>query len=165
MLVSNSLKIGLQSLKFGLNWQFHYFKPTLSAILVTIATGKSKINARILRLGYSSNKPTRWNWWKATFSFCLQLSLAWKKFYNLGAPKGNPSRHDYKNCWLGLEESKQTNIAVNIFATYFSLYKVSIKAEMKPSPLFSAWKRCLFVVMSTTYIQVHFRKVFHVSKQ
>ena len=40
-----------KSLKFGLKWQFLYFKPILSAILVTIATGKSKINARILHLG------------------------------------------------------------------------------------------------------------------
>ena len=42
-------------------WQFLYFKPILSAILVTIATGKSKINARILHLpmGFSSNKPIR----------------------------------------------------------------------------------------------------------
>ena len=38
-------------------WHFLHFKPILSAILVTIATGKSKINARILHLGYSSNKP------------------------------------------------------------------------------------------------------------
>ena len=36
-----------KSLKFGLKWQFLYFKPILSAVLVTIATGKSKINARI----------------------------------------------------------------------------------------------------------------------
>ena len=50
-----------KSLKFGLKWQFLYFNPNLSAILVTIATGKSKINARILHLGYSSNKPIRWN--------------------------------------------------------------------------------------------------------
>ena len=48
-----------KSLKFGLKWQFLFFKPILSAILVTIATGKSKINARILPLGYSSNKPIR----------------------------------------------------------------------------------------------------------
>ena len=34
-------KIGLKSLKFGLKCQFLYFKPILSAILVTIATGKS----------------------------------------------------------------------------------------------------------------------------
>ena len=40
-------------------WQFLYFKPIMLAILVTIATGKSKINARILHLGYSSNKPIR----------------------------------------------------------------------------------------------------------
>ena len=54
------LKISVfKSLKFGLKWQFFYFKPILSAILVTIATGKSKINARILHLGYSSNKPIR----------------------------------------------------------------------------------------------------------
>ena len=50
-----------KSLKFGLRWKFLYFKPILTAILVTIATGKGKINARILRLGYSSNKPIRWN--------------------------------------------------------------------------------------------------------
>ena len=31
-----------KSLKFGLKWQFLYFKPILSVILVTIATGKSK---------------------------------------------------------------------------------------------------------------------------
>ena len=43
-----------KSLKFCLIWQFLYFKPILSAILVTIATDKSKINARILDLGYSS---------------------------------------------------------------------------------------------------------------
>ena len=48
-----------KSLKFGLKWQFLYLKPILSAILVTIATGKSKINARILHFGYSSNKPIR----------------------------------------------------------------------------------------------------------
>ena len=48
-----------KSLKFDLKWQFLYFKPILSAILVTIATGKSKINARILHLGCSSNKPIR----------------------------------------------------------------------------------------------------------
>ena len=48
-----------KSLKFGLKWQFLYFKPILSSILVTIATGKSKINARILHLGYSSNKSIR----------------------------------------------------------------------------------------------------------
>ena len=58
-----------KSLKFGLNWQFLYFKPILSAILVTIATGKSNINAKISHLSYSSNKPIRCNWWKATFSF------------------------------------------------------------------------------------------------
>ena len=51
-----------KSLKFGLKWQFLYFKPILSAILVTIATGQSNPNARILHLGYSSNKPIRWNW-------------------------------------------------------------------------------------------------------
>ena len=34
-----------------------YFKPILSAILVTIATRESEINAKILLLGYSSNKP------------------------------------------------------------------------------------------------------------
>ena len=34
-------------------------RPPLSAILVTIVTGKSKINARILHLGYSSNKSIR----------------------------------------------------------------------------------------------------------
>ena len=28
-----------KSLKFGLKWQFLYFKPILSAILVSIATG------------------------------------------------------------------------------------------------------------------------------
>ena len=45
-----------KSLKFGLKWQFLYFKPILSAFLVTIATGKSKKKiARILHLGYSSN--------------------------------------------------------------------------------------------------------------
>ena len=31
-----------KSLQFGLKWQFLYFKPILSAILDTIATGKSK---------------------------------------------------------------------------------------------------------------------------
>ena len=31
-----------KSLKFGLKWQFLYLKPILSAILVTLATGKSK---------------------------------------------------------------------------------------------------------------------------
>ena len=51
-----------KSLKFGLKWEFLYFKPILSAILVTIATGKSKINARILHLGQSSNRPIRWYW-------------------------------------------------------------------------------------------------------
>ena len=58
-----------KSLKFGLKWQFLFFKPILSAILVTIATGKSKINARILHLGYISNKQIRWNWWKRNFQF------------------------------------------------------------------------------------------------
>ena len=53
------LKIGLQKPQIWLKWQFLYFKPILSAILVTIATGKSKIKARILHLGYSSNKPIR----------------------------------------------------------------------------------------------------------
>ena len=48
-----------KSLKFGLNWQFLYFKPILSAISVTIATGKSKTYARILHVGYSANKPIR----------------------------------------------------------------------------------------------------------
>ena len=47
------------SLTSGQKWQFLCFKPILSAILVTIATGKSKINVRILHLGYSSNKPIR----------------------------------------------------------------------------------------------------------
>ena len=46
-----------KSLEFGLKWHFLYFKPILSAILVTIATDKNKINARILHLGYSYNKP------------------------------------------------------------------------------------------------------------
>ena len=59
-------KLVSKSLKYGLIWQFLYFKPILLAILVTIATGKSKLNARILHLGYSSNKPIRRNWWKAT---------------------------------------------------------------------------------------------------
>ena len=40
-----------KGLNFGLKWQFLYFKLILSAILVTIATGKSKINAIILHLG------------------------------------------------------------------------------------------------------------------
>ena len=44
-------------LKFGIKWQFLYFKPIKSAILVTIATGKTKTVARILHLGYSSNNP------------------------------------------------------------------------------------------------------------
>ena len=48
-------KSASKSLKFGLEWQFLFFEPILSAILVTIATGKSKINARILHLGFSSN--------------------------------------------------------------------------------------------------------------
>ena len=50
-----------KSLKFGnfSKWQFFYFKSILTSILVTIATGKSKINARILHLGYSSNKQIR----------------------------------------------------------------------------------------------------------
>ena len=48
-----------KSFKFCQNWQFLYFKPILSAILVTIATGKSKIKARIVNLGYSSNKLIR----------------------------------------------------------------------------------------------------------
>ena len=52
-------KLVSKSLKFSLKWQFLYFKPILLAFLVTIATGKSKINARILHLGYSSNKPIR----------------------------------------------------------------------------------------------------------
>ena len=34
----------------------YMFKPILSAILVTVATGKSKINARILHLSYFSNE-------------------------------------------------------------------------------------------------------------
>ena len=36
-----------KSLKFGLKLQFLYFKHILSAILVTIESGKSEINARI----------------------------------------------------------------------------------------------------------------------
>ena len=48
-----------KSLKFGLKWQFLYFKPILLAILVTLATGKSEINARNLHLGCSSNKQIR----------------------------------------------------------------------------------------------------------
>ena len=48
-----------KSLQFGLKWQFLYFKLIWSAILVTIATGKSIINGRNLHLGYSSNKPIR----------------------------------------------------------------------------------------------------------
>ena len=36
-----------KSLKFSLKWQFLHFKPIMLAILVTKATGKSKINARI----------------------------------------------------------------------------------------------------------------------
>ena len=48
-----------KNLKQNLKWQFLYFKPILYAILVTIATGKSKIYARILYLGYSSNKQIR----------------------------------------------------------------------------------------------------------
>ena len=58
-----------KSLKFGLKWQFLYFKPILSAILVTIATGKSKINARILQLGYSSDKPNKMKLVKINFQF------------------------------------------------------------------------------------------------
>ena len=46
-----------KSLKFGLKGQFLYIKPILLNILVTIATSIGKINARILHLGYSSNKP------------------------------------------------------------------------------------------------------------
>ena len=42
VLISNSLKIGLKSLKFGPKWQYLYFKPILSAIFVTIATVKLK---------------------------------------------------------------------------------------------------------------------------
>ena len=61
----------VNGLNLAQKWQFLYFKPILSAILVTIATCKSKTNARILHLGYSSNKPIRWNWWKATFRFWL----------------------------------------------------------------------------------------------
>ena len=53
LILKNSVS---KSLKFGLKWQFLYFKPILLAILVTIATCKSKINARILHFGYSSNK-------------------------------------------------------------------------------------------------------------
>ena len=60
-----------KSLKFGLKLQFLYLRPILLVILVTIATVKSKINARILHFGYSSNKPIGWNSWKATFSFWL----------------------------------------------------------------------------------------------
>ena len=58
-----------KSLKFGLKWQFLYFKPILSAILVTIATGKSKINDRILHLGYSSKKPNKMKLVKSHFQF------------------------------------------------------------------------------------------------
>ena len=42
VLISYSKKSVSKSLKFGLKWQFLYFKPILSAILVTIATGKVK---------------------------------------------------------------------------------------------------------------------------
>ena len=60
VLISKFLKkLVSNSLKFGLKWQFLYFKPILLPILVTIATGKSKINAGILHLDYSSNKPIR----------------------------------------------------------------------------------------------------------
>ena len=38
---------------------FLYFKPILSAKMVTIAPCKSKITARILHLGISSSKPIR----------------------------------------------------------------------------------------------------------
>ena len=57
-----------KSLKFGLKWQFLYFKPILLAILVTIATGKSKTNAKILHLGYSSNKTNKMKLVKSNFS-------------------------------------------------------------------------------------------------
>ena len=36
------------------------------------SNGKSKIDARILPLDHSSDKPIGWNWWKATFSFWPQ---------------------------------------------------------------------------------------------
>ena len=52
-------KIVSKSLKFGLKWQFLYFKLILSAILVNLETIKSKLNARILHLAHSSNKPIR----------------------------------------------------------------------------------------------------------
>ena len=52
-------KLYIKKRLFGLKWQFLYFKPILSAPLVTIDTDKSKIKARLLHLGYSSNKPIR----------------------------------------------------------------------------------------------------------
>ena len=44
-------KLVSKSLKFGLKWQFLYSKPILSAILVTIATGKSKKKHQNFTLG------------------------------------------------------------------------------------------------------------------
>ena len=52
-------KMVSKSHKFSQKWQFLYFKPILSAILDTIATDKNKIDARILQLGYYSDKPIR----------------------------------------------------------------------------------------------------------
>ena len=51
VLISKSLKIGLQKPQIWPKIAISLFKPILSAILVTIATGKNKINARILHLG------------------------------------------------------------------------------------------------------------------
>ena len=59
MLISNSLKVGFQKPQIWSKMAISVFYSILSAILVTIATGKSKINARILHLGYFSNKPIR----------------------------------------------------------------------------------------------------------
>ena len=64
-----------KSLKFGLKWQFLYFKPTLLAILVTIATGKSIKNARTFHLDYFSNKPIKMKLVKSNFQ-CLALEGA-----------------------------------------------------------------------------------------
>ena len=53
MLISNSLKYVSKSLTFGPKLQFHYFKPTLSAILLRFQRLK-KINVRFFILSYSS---------------------------------------------------------------------------------------------------------------
>ena len=60
VLISNSYKFSLKSLKFGPKWQFLYFKPISLAIFVTIAMVKFKsmlnFNTSVILLINQSNK-------------------------------------------------------------------------------------------------------------